>query len=777
MTAPSFQPVASPAPGAAKKDDAVLRAGLQRSVDFVNSELASAGFPVTLDFSGFTGNMEHASQVVNCICTLLQQRQKDVAYRDDLQYRLRRTSADNDDLSGQVARQKARLEQCDRDFSTLQNKFDTAQKALKKETEKLVATREELKTTKSNLQYSKTQYNHDLRKKERDFHRLKERLQRTVTEKEKTAKTAITLINPLPKAAASSSTGASARDKKQGKNDNDVMYAVVMQNYEDREKELLAENHMLRETLFNTYSELKNRFQDPDVAAAAAAEKEDIGGRRSRTQSQESDESAIDKAHFQMPFNLVKNSVQQRIRHVVLDLKDDWDNLAQSVAEQNNNDVLHTLEERIADLDRQNNECRQIIEEQNRLLEMSMNDPAHRGEEASTGAAWDTSMMDLQEQKQELEDKCQTLELERQRFTEAAIKLGVERAALLREKSAFQEQRRMALGTEDFLEALPKTPRWLKDKIAVGTNKFCDPMTSTPATPIQQQQKAYRDDFSTTAPRATPGATPFGRTYSSVKPTRSIMEELRNGGRNEADMEHSASDDADIMIESDTLTQTPSSARNSIPDGSPWRRTPRTGPRTTTPGSNEYSPPSPARSSTIQSRPLAAMDDSHCEPTTSTMTMTASKSRSIATTVSTPSYIRSALKKAERSATAARSVRITVADPDEEENNGGRSFRPGEDDSKENFEPRSTGRAANNHPSTSADLLRKGFIATSTPNNPRTPTDLASTPSAQPYPRGHDGLGSSRSHGSATPVTSTGRLARKLIPGTPRPRQVIAPSV
>lgn len=40
------------------------------------------------------------------------------------------------------------------------------------------------------------------------------------------------------------------------------MYNVVIQNYEEREKELLAENQNLRDTLFNVFSNLKNQFTE-----------------------------------------------------------------------------------------------------------------------------------------------------------------------------------------------------------------------------------------------------------------------------------------------------------------------------------------------------------------------------------------------------------------------------------------------------------------------------------------------------------------------------------
>ncbi|KAJ3175654.1 Afadin- and alpha-actinin-binding protein [Geranomyces variabilis] len=756
--------------------------GLERTVLFVNTELASAGFPDILDFSGFAGSDEDGSKVLNCICTLLLQRQKDVAFRDDLQYRLRRVSADNDNLAGTVARQKARLEQCEREISSLQNKNDTLQTSLKREAEKLSVAREELKATKANLQYSKTQYNHDVRKRDRDFARLKDRMQRTVNEKTK-----MTLINPLAKPL--SSIGSSKQ--RNNNTDADVMYGVVMRNYEDRERELLSENQMLRDTLFETFRELKDRFADAGghdprdhELGAGPVPSSSSSPPESRDEDEEEDpEAAMERAHFQLPFNLVQNTVQQRIRHVMMDLKAEWDELMEKIEGEQHPEMVVELEQQIAELHNQNDEYQRIIEEQNRILESSLNGTAavrHEGDSAMSddiraAPGWDSSIMDLAEQKAELEAKVRQLEIDRINFTDAALKLGVERANLQREKKYFNDERRKALGTDDFLKTLPETPGWLRARA-----KAEEDMDRVPATPsraaTEYKQERHdgdeREDPDEQDGDATPR--PFNSTMSTVQPTTTHMHERYNNHTHgdharQADRHDerklSSPDRADpIAHESDTLTQTPSTAH--------WRG----GAARDDDDAHGFSESeADEEQHSVHHHEHDDDDDEHDnnhDVTVATMPLSSSarlappqraplsSSRSTSATVSTPSYIRSAMKKVERMpagggghnslmvstrttttstattaapssssmASVTRNVRLAVG----EEPEGRSFFRPGESDGKENAGPAIEGSAGNGNRADAAVVAatktasrglpaggeKKGFVATSTPNNP-----------------------------------------------------------
>ncbi|KAJ3183588.1 hypothetical protein HDU85_002017 [Gaertneriomyces sp. JEL0708] len=420
---------------------------LQKSVDYVNHELASAGFPIALNFSGFAGHPEDASHILNCICTVLQQRQKDVIFREDLHDRLRRAAADYDEITNTA--------------TYVQHVGSNAQKQLKAEQTKHMATKDELKTTRTHFQYIKTQFTHDLKKKELELHRLKERLQKVVTEKAAAQKIGLQLVNPLSK-----SSNISSRLKKATKEED--MYNIVVSNYEDREKELIAENCELRETLYDMYREIKDRLHEIATPNTANLMVEDD----------------IDREHFSMPLDMIRTSVEYKLRETLEQWKEQWAQIMSTAALQQGEQELLSLKEQYDRLQRECEKYQGIVQEQNALLEMAVASSGGKGEGVSQ-STFEPSMLDLQEHRAELEEKYRQLDEERQKFTEAAIKLGMERAALQKERELLEEEKRGA-EVGGFLAKLPETPQWLRKKESLYAN--------SPRTPawIRQDLRDYQ---------------------------------------------------------------------------------------------------------------------------------------------------------------------------------------------------------------------------------------------------------------------------------------------
>lgn len=66
-------------------------------------------------------------------------------------------------------------------------------------------------------------------------------------------------------------------------------------------------------------------------------------------------------------------------------------------------------------------------------------------------------MEEIEVQKRELENARMLLDQERKHFTEAAVRMGIERAALQKEKDEFEESKRQ-VETESLLKQMPTTP-------------------------------------------------------------------------------------------------------------------------------------------------------------------------------------------------------------------------------------------------------------------------------------------------------------------------------
>lgn len=69
----------------------------------------------------------------------------------------------------------------------------------------------------------------------------------------------------------------------------------------------------------------------------------------------------------------------------------------------------------------------------------------------------DTALAQIEKQKMELEHSRRLLDQERKQFTEAAVRMGIERATLLREKEAIEEEKRIK-EMEQVLKQMPSTP-------------------------------------------------------------------------------------------------------------------------------------------------------------------------------------------------------------------------------------------------------------------------------------------------------------------------------
>ena len=69
----------------------------------------------------------------------------------------------------------------------------------------------------------------------------------------------------------------------------------------------------------------------------------------------------------------------------------------------------------------------------------------------------DFKVDEIEMQRKELENARMLLDQERKQFTEAAVRMGLERAQLQKEKDALEENKRQ-VETEELLRTMPTTP-------------------------------------------------------------------------------------------------------------------------------------------------------------------------------------------------------------------------------------------------------------------------------------------------------------------------------
>ncbi|RKO84048.1 Afadin and alpha-actinin-binding-domain-containing protein, partial [Blyttiomyces helicus] len=226
----------------------------ENTVKFLSQELLAAGVhadPAEIDAALLPDRDEGdpARTVLELFFRLLQIHRDDVAYVEDLEQQLRTSAQDYDDLNASTAKLKGRLATTERDLALVKNQLDAANIEVKEALERHATTKEELKACKSNLAHNKTQYQHEIRKRERDHEKLKERMLKTATDRSGKMGT-IRCLNPLP-------AGVGKEAKRKEKNGDEEMYRIVVTTYEEREKEVLAENETLRRSIFEMYTTLQ----------------------------------------------------------------------------------------------------------------------------------------------------------------------------------------------------------------------------------------------------------------------------------------------------------------------------------------------------------------------------------------------------------------------------------------------------------------------------------------------------------------------------------------
>jgi RNA processing factor Prp31 len=206
-----------------------------------------------------------------------------------------------------------------------------------------------------------------------------------------------------------------------GQQEKNEMYDIVICNYEEREKELVQENLFLRQLLYDFYRYLETK---------TSHELEQLG--ESVPEELESHNS-IHQAIFQLPLEMMREtvlaSIEKSLEHLVQVFR----------ATGSHDDELVELQHRLEESEANVQELRSLLDKKVEFTSQTM---AER------------MTQEMKHKFEELELRQKQLEDDRKRFGDAAIKLGLERAALKREKAQIQD------GKELFNPAVsfPSTP-------------------------------------------------------------------------------------------------------------------------------------------------------------------------------------------------------------------------------------------------------------------------------------------------------------------------------
>jgi len=322
---------------------------------------------------------------------------------------LRQLALDNDTLNSNMDKLKQKHEHSQHELKTLNNKIIGLSNDNKKMKKNNSILREKIKHSENTLQSLKSQYTHEIRKKEIELQKLKEKLQKRFSESMSNSNIRYHIANPLSRIIMNN-------DKKSS---NEDMFSILISNYENSEKELHNENCLLRQTLYDIYKEVEL------ILGVEEGEKEFDPNNADEVTNilVQNEYMKPEDAQFKLPLSISREYLGQRINDLLEQFKEYIFSIQEETNDQqdntsNNDDKLETNMQ--IDEDFNNSKSNNDIKEQEKKLVYE----------------------ELKEEYLNIKKQKTQLESERQKYTEAAAQIEKERTLLSKEKESIENERR-----------------------------------------------------------------------------------------------------------------------------------------------------------------------------------------------------------------------------------------------------------------------------------------------------------------------------------------------
>ncbi|XP_056681125.1 afadin- and alpha-actinin-binding protein-like [Monodelphis domestica] len=338
-----------------------------------------------------------------------------------------------------------------------------------------------------------TQYNHDMKRKEREYNKLKERLHQLVMNK-KDKKTAMDILNCVGR--ADGKRGAWRTGKTEARNEEE-MYKILLSDYEQRQKQILLENAELKKVLQQMKKEMISLLTPQKQKPKEKAE--DSSG--TVLSDVEEDTSELSKENmWELSCETVREQLTNSIRKQWRILKSHVEKLDNQVSRVHlrgfkDEEVISRQdhEQETEKLELEIQQCKEMIQTQQQLLQQF------------TACDDDTSSLlqdcYLLEEKERLEEEWalfkeqkKNFDKERRSFTEAAIRLGLERQAFEEDRAGWLKQQFLTMTSFDhknsengkpqsaFSESSDQDNLTLHSEPSVCTSKITKSLPASPST-------------------------------------------------------------------------------------------------------------------------------------------------------------------------------------------------------------------------------------------------------------------------------------------------------
>ncbi|XP_052586116.1 afadin- and alpha-actinin-binding protein isoform X2 [Peromyscus californicus insignis] len=425
---------------------------IEQSISYLDQELTTFGFPSLYEEPKSTETKRELNivAVLNCMNELLVLQRKNLLAQESVETQNLKLGSDMDHLQSCYSKLKEQLETSRREMIGLQERDRQLQCKNRNLHQLLKNEKDEVQKLQNIIASRATQYNHDMKRKEREYNKLKERLHQLVMNK-KDKKIAMDVLNYVGR--ADGKRGSWRTDKTEARNE-DEMYRILLNDYEYRQKQILMENAELKKVLQQMKKEMISLLSpqkkkpreraDDTTGTVVISDIEDDAGELSR------------ESVWGLSCDTVREQLTNSIRKQWRILKSHVEKLDNQVSKVHleglsDEDVISRQdhEQETEKLELEIQQCKEMIRAQQQLLQQL----ATACDDDTTSLLRDCYLLEEKERLKEewslFKEQKKNFERERRSFTEAAIRLGLERKAFEEERASWLKQQFLNMTTFD----------------------------------------------------------------------------------------------------------------------------------------------------------------------------------------------------------------------------------------------------------------------------------------------------------------------------------------
>lgn len=437
---------------------------------YISQELSSLGLPsIFYDLNGI--RELDVMSALNGMYDLLQLQRRTMGMVEELEVEQLKVSSDLHCQQLSSSKLKDQLELSKKENIRLRERERQLEINVKSLQNCLKNEKEEVQKLQNIIASRATQYNHDMKRKEREFNKLKERLNQLLADR-KDKKQGMDVLNYVGRSDGRRSQWKTVKTDARHESE---MYKTLLNEFDKHQKELMLENAELRKVLQQMKREMVG-ILSPKKHSQKEEKCTEFTDQQAASDEEESSEMSCEHAREKLT-----NSIRQqwrKLKHHVenLDNKASMVQLGREVGEEMISKDVH--QDEMERLKMEIQQCKDFIQTQQQLLQQQLNTPC---DEETAAVLNDCYMLEekerLKEEWKTFEEQRKNFEMERRSFTEAAIRLGHER-------KMFEEDRATWL-KHQFLNMTFTEHMAIKTQNALSDYSVQEPKhTSGPKTPL-----------------------------------------------------------------------------------------------------------------------------------------------------------------------------------------------------------------------------------------------------------------------------------------------------